>query len=220
MCVLVTVLLLTRCVGEETSPAAIELGAPFADNAILQRQMPVPVWGWSKPGTKRTVEFAGRKKKATAGKDGKWMLVLEELQASFEPREMVTSDNHGKQVVIKNILVGEVWPASGQSKSAMSGAYTNRSFEHLRAVAKKSHAKGRQQGIDCRNWDKRGCAVFLPIRRSMCRFSRKCRTNCELVNAGRVIRRVATTETPGRKQRGKPRVSLGNPRQVRRLSTR
>ena len=42
----------------------IELGTPFADNAILQRQMPVPVWGWSKPGTKVTVEFAGQKKTA------------------------------------------------------------------------------------------------------------------------------------------------------------
>lgn len=30
---------------------AIELGAPFTDNAILQRQMPVPIWGWGKPGT-------------------------------------------------------------------------------------------------------------------------------------------------------------------------
>jgi hypothetical protein len=34
---------------------AIELGTPFADNAILQRDMPVPVWGWSKPGDKITV---------------------------------------------------------------------------------------------------------------------------------------------------------------------
>lgn len=55
---------------------AIELGAPFRDNAILQRAMAVPVWGWSKPGTKVTVEFAGQKKTATAGEDGKWMARL------------------------------------------------------------------------------------------------------------------------------------------------
>ena len=47
---------------------AIELGSPFVDNAILQREMKVPVWGWSKPGTKVTVEFAGQKKTATAGR--------------------------------------------------------------------------------------------------------------------------------------------------------
>jgi hypothetical protein len=48
---------------------AIELGTPFRDHAVLQRGMSVPVWGWSKPGTKVTVEFAGQKNTATAGKD-------------------------------------------------------------------------------------------------------------------------------------------------------
>jgi len=94
---------------------AIELGAPFADNAILQRQMPVPVWGWSKPGTKVTVAFAGQKKSATAAKDGKWMCKLDPLDASATPREMIITDGAGRKVVLKNVLVGEVWMASGQS---------------------------------------------------------------------------------------------------------
>jgi len=115
MCVLVTVLLLTPCVAEVTSTAAIELGTPFRDNAVLQRQMEVPVWGWSKPGTTVTVAFAGQKKTATADKDGKWMLELDPLKASFEPAEMVVSDSTGKTVTLKNLLVGEVWMASGQS---------------------------------------------------------------------------------------------------------
>jgi len=93
----------------------IELGAPFCDNAILQREIPVPVWGWSKPGTKITVEFAGQKATAEAGKDGKWLLKLKPLKASAEPAEMVISDSAGKKVTLKNILVGEVWMASGQS---------------------------------------------------------------------------------------------------------
>ena len=80
----------------EKPKPAIELGAPFADNAILQRQMPVPVWGWSKPGTKVTVEFAGQKKTATASKDGKWMLQLDPLKANAEPQEMVITDSTGK----------------------------------------------------------------------------------------------------------------------------
>jgi len=100
--------------GEEPKPA-IELGAPFADNAILQRQMPVPVWGWSKPGTKVTVAFAGQKKSATAAGDGKWMLKLDALKASANPQEMVITDGAGRTITLKNILVGEVWMASGQS---------------------------------------------------------------------------------------------------------
>jgi len=99
----------------EKPKPAIELGAPFVDNAILQREMKVPVWGWSKPGTKVTVEFAGQKKNATAGKDGKWTLQLDPLKANVLPAEMVITDNKGKKVTLKNILVGEVWLASGQS---------------------------------------------------------------------------------------------------------
>lgn len=94
---------------------AIEMGAPFHDHAILQRQMKVPVWGWTKPGEKITVEFAGQKKEATAGKDGKWMIELDPMKASFESREMMITDSDGKKEVLKDILVGEVWMASGQS---------------------------------------------------------------------------------------------------------
>lgn len=93
----------------------LTLGTPFSDNAILQREMTVPVWGWSKPGTEVTVEFAGQKKQATANKSGKWMLQLEPLKASAEPAEMKISENGGASLSLKNLLVGEVWVASGQS---------------------------------------------------------------------------------------------------------
>ena len=62
---------------------AIDLGSPFRDHAILQREMAVPVWGWSKPGATVTVEFAGQKKSTTAGDDGKWMLALDPLDPHF-----------------------------------------------------------------------------------------------------------------------------------------
>jgi len=106
--------LASRALAEQPAPA-VELGAPFADNAVLQRDMPVPVWGWCGPGTKVTVEFAGQKKTATAGKDGKWMLTLDPLAASAEPREMLVTEGDGEQRALENILVGEVWLASGQS---------------------------------------------------------------------------------------------------------
>ena len=51
---------------EKPAPA-IELGTPFGDNAVLQRDVEVPVWGWSKPGTTVTVESAGQKENAKAG---------------------------------------------------------------------------------------------------------------------------------------------------------
>ncbi len=94
---------------------AIELGAPFADNAILQREKEVPVWGWSTPGTAVTVEFGGQKETGQTAADGRWMLKLKPLKASAVAAELVISDSHGKRVALKNVLVGEVWHASGQS---------------------------------------------------------------------------------------------------------
>jgi len=106
---------LEATVAVATTKLAIELGAPFCDNAVLQRDMKVPVWGWSKPGVEVTVEFAGQKKSAKTGKDGKWMVELDPLKASFDPATMTITESTGKTVTLKNILVGEVWFASGQS---------------------------------------------------------------------------------------------------------
>ena len=111
---LVPTLSLPSLKAAEDSPV-VELGAPFTDNAILQREMQVPVWGWSKPGIKVTVTFAGQKKIATAGNDGKWMLKLDPFKANVKPQEMVVTQSTGQTRTLKNILVGEVWLASGQS---------------------------------------------------------------------------------------------------------
>lgn len=100
---------------EAKEAPTIELGAPFGDSAIFQHGKPVPVWGWSKPGTEVSVEFAGQKKSAVAGKDGKWMVALDALKVNTKPAEMKISEKGGKSVTLKDILVGEVWVASGQS---------------------------------------------------------------------------------------------------------
>jgi len=94
---------------------AIELGAPFTDNMILQRGMEVPVWGWGKPGAKITVAFAGQTKSARAGEDGKWMLKLDPLKASAEERDFRVSVSGGQAMTLEGVLVGEVWFSSGQS---------------------------------------------------------------------------------------------------------
>ncbi|MFU8893267.1 MAG: sialate O-acetylesterase [Luteolibacter sp.] len=103
--------------GEEAPPPPpeINMGAPFRDGAVLQREAKAPVWGWSKPGTEVTVEFAGQKKSATAGQDGKWLLYLDPLKTSAEGSEMTIREKGGKDAILKDLLVGEVWMASGQS---------------------------------------------------------------------------------------------------------
>jgi len=98
-----------------TQALALELGAPFVDGAVLQREMAVPVWGWTAPGGTVTVQFAGQTKKGTAGDDGKWMVSLDPLVASFDAAELKVADDKGGAATVKDILVGEVWLASGQS---------------------------------------------------------------------------------------------------------
>ncbi len=104
-----------KLVGEEKTQSTIELGTPFADNIILQRQMNVPIWGWSKPGDTITVSFAGQQKNVVVGKNGKWLVELEPLSANATPSDMTISNGASQTIKIKNVLVGEVWLASGQS---------------------------------------------------------------------------------------------------------
>ena len=61
------------------------LSALFSDHMVLQRDMPVPVWGTAKPGAKVTVTFGQQEKTAETGKDGKWLVRLDALKASAEP---------------------------------------------------------------------------------------------------------------------------------------
>lgn len=93
---------------------SFELGTPFVDDAILQREMPVPVWGWSKPGAKVTIEFAGQTKTAAANDRGKWTVTLDPLMASREERELKVASNNDV-ITLSGVLVGEVWFSSGQS---------------------------------------------------------------------------------------------------------
>ena len=52
--------------------AAVQLGTPFSDGAVLQRGMKVPVWGTADAGERVTVTFAGQEKSATADASGRW----------------------------------------------------------------------------------------------------------------------------------------------------
>ncbi|QDT00985.1 sialate O-acetylesterase [Adhaeretor mobilis] len=99
----------------EIARAELTVASPFTDNAVLQRDLPVPVWGNAAAGTTVTVKFAEQKKSAVANSDGRWKVMLDSLPASFDPRILsVTSPGHPR-IELSNLLVGEVWICSGQS---------------------------------------------------------------------------------------------------------
>ncbi len=95
----------------------------FTDHAVLQQGRPVPIWGTADAGEKISVDFGGKTYATTAGADGKWQVALDSLTATAEPRELVIRGAaEADTVLLKDIVVGEVWLASGQSNMEMGVA--------------------------------------------------------------------------------------------------
>ncbi len=80
---------------------------------VLQRGVDVPIWGWADQGEEVTVSFGGQSKKAMPNAEGRWMVKLNPMTASSENRVMTIKGSN--QIRIGDVLVGEVWLASGQS---------------------------------------------------------------------------------------------------------
>lgn len=107
--------------------ADVRLPALFSDNMMLQHEMPLRVWGWAEPGEAVTVSIADQTVTATADADGTWRLKLKPMKAGG-PFEMTVKGKN--TITIKNILIGEVWLASGQSNMEMSvGGCDNLDYE-------------------------------------------------------------------------------------------
>lgn len=88
----------------------------FTDNAVLQQNEEVPVWGTAKEGEKVTVLFDGQMAE-TSAKDGKWMVKLQPHKAGGPYSLIIKGEN---SVTANNVLVGEVWVCSGQSNMAFN----------------------------------------------------------------------------------------------------
>ena len=93
--------------------ADVKLPGIIGDHMVLQRDQKVPIWGWADPGEEVTVTTLGEAAKATADKDGKWQVLVGGLKASDKPIEMTVAGKN--TITVKDILVGDVWIASGQS---------------------------------------------------------------------------------------------------------
>jgi sialate O-acetylesterase len=101
-----------------TTVRGLEVASVFTDHMVLQQEMEVPVWGSAKPGETVDVAFADQKKTTTADAKGKWMARLSPLKASVKP-DILTIRSASGEKKISDVLVGEVWIASGQSNMAM-----------------------------------------------------------------------------------------------------
>jgi len=95
-----------------TAFADVKLPSIISDNMVLQQDSPDGVWGWAEPGEKVSVKFAGKSVNTVADANGKWSVKIEGLAAGAIGDLTVAGKN---TLTIKNVAVGEVWVASGQS---------------------------------------------------------------------------------------------------------
>lgn len=91
----------------------------FSSDMVVQRNTAIRIWGSADRNEKVKVSFAGRHGSAVADADGKWEVRLKALPASSVPRTMQISGTRNS-ITLKNILVGDVWIASGQSNMQYS----------------------------------------------------------------------------------------------------
>jgi sialate O-acetylesterase len=93
--------------------ADVRLPHIFSDHMALQAGQDVPVWGWADPKEKVTVRFAGQTMRTRADASGHWRIDLSALKPDDAPQVMTVSGHN--RIDIQDVVVGEVWLASGQS---------------------------------------------------------------------------------------------------------
>lgn len=114
------------------SHANVRLPKLVGNNMVLQRDTTIPIWGWADPGEKVTVHFLKQKRTTTAGKDGKWHIDLKPVKAGGPYEMLIKAKN---EIRLTNILIGDVWLASGQSNMEWPLISTVNNFKEEIAAA-------------------------------------------------------------------------------------
>jgi len=96
--------------------AKISMPVTFGDGMVLQREMPLRIFGEASEGASITVRFNGQEQTAVS-RDGKWMVTLKAMPAGGPYPLQVSGD--GEEIAFKDVMLGEVWLASGQSNMAL-----------------------------------------------------------------------------------------------------
>ena len=140
----VAALFATVCVA--SAQAEVRVSRVFSPHMVLQREMPVPIFGMADPGEKVTVTFREQTLQTQADKDGKWRVSLQPLKAGGPDVLKIGA------ISIDDVLVGEVWVGSGQSNMDMPvksytegdpllGQWAGGVYPKLRLLRKNADAK-------------------------------------------------------------------------------
>ena len=112
--------------------ADVKLPKVIGDHMVLQRDRPLPIWGWAGPGEEVTVKLDEATATAKADASGNWNVVLPAAKADGQTHRMTIG---GKtKIELDDILIGDVWIGSGQSNMEMGIAACDRAKEEIPAA--------------------------------------------------------------------------------------
>lgn len=97
-----------------TAFSEVKLPSLVSNGMVLQRDMPVKIWGWASPGEKIIVGFKGKKLRSVADASGNWTCSLPATPAGG-PYEITINEKS-----VKDVLFGDVWLCAGQSNMVIN----------------------------------------------------------------------------------------------------
>ena len=141
-----------------TFQAKVKLPALVSDGMVLQRDQKLKIWGSADAGEKVVVSFLNKKYSTKADAKGNWMVFLPKLKVGG-PHLMTIND-----ITLKDILVGDVWLASGQSnmelpmyrvRTVEAEEISNANNPNIRffTVPQKYNFKAPQSNLDAGKWE-------------------------------------------------------------------
>lgn len=107
--------------------AQIRLPKLISDGMVLQRETPIKIWGWAAQEEAISLEFIGKTYHTQANADGEWQITLPSLPFGGPYKMILKASN---TIELKNILIGDVWVASGQSNMAYEMFKSKRLYSH------------------------------------------------------------------------------------------
>jgi sialate O-acetylesterase len=125
-------LTLLFCFSAFIAKSQVKLPALISDGMVLQREAKTKVWGWAAPGEKVVVSFKGKSYKTTANQEGNWAVTLSPMKEGGPFTMDIKGSNH---LVLKDILVGDVFLVSGQSNMVHQMALHNITYAQDIATA-------------------------------------------------------------------------------------
>ncbi|MDQ8205531.1 sialate O-acetylesterase [Pelagicoccus sp. SDUM812003] len=125
--------------------AEVTLPSIVGDDMVLQRDQELTIWGWADPGESISLSFRGHERHATTDEKGRWSLQLPPLEAGGPDDMLISGEN---EITLTDILVGDVWLASGQSN--MTHMFNRWTEEYAAEIAQSENSEIRQFHVPTR----------------------------------------------------------------------